>query len=105
MAKRKSTSDPESPQPSFEEALAGLESIVEAMESEALPLEELVAHYEKGSELLARCESLLKTARGRIELITLRRQQQTGSEGDSGPPAPSPQADASADDADEIRLF
>ncbi|MBM3863293.1 MAG: exodeoxyribonuclease VII small subunit [Verrucomicrobia bacterium] len=104
MAKRKSTSDPESPQPSFEEALAGLESIVEAMESEALPLEELVAHYEKGSELLARCESLLKSARGRIELITLRRQQQQTGD-DPSPQAPSLQADTSADDADEIRLF
>lgn len=88
MAKRKSTSDPQSPQPSFEEALAGLESIVEAMESEALPLEELVAHYEKGSELLARCESLLKTARGRIELITLRRQQQAGDAGEEPAPLP-----------------
>jgi exodeoxyribonuclease VII small subunit len=103
MAKRKSTSGPESAEPSFEEALAGLEAIVEAMENETLPLEELVARYEKGSELLGRCESLLKSARGRIELITLRRQQQAA--GDSNDPTVSTPEEMSGDDADEIRLF
>ncbi|MGA0845548.1 MAG: exodeoxyribonuclease VII small subunit, partial [Luteolibacter sp.] len=43
--------------PSFEEALTDLESIVEAMENEQLPLEDLVSHYEKASKLLKRCES------------------------------------------------
>ncbi len=38
MARRKSTADEDTPAPSFEEALAGLETIVEAMEHEQLPL-------------------------------------------------------------------
>ena len=72
MARRKSSHDDDLASPSFEDALAGLESIVEAMEHEQLPLEDLVAYYEKGSILLDRCESLLRSARDRIELITLR---------------------------------
>ncbi len=63
-------------EPTFEEALAGLESIVDSMEHENLALEELVARFEKGSELLNRCESILQSARSRIKLITLRNQNE-----------------------------
>jgi len=99
MARRKSTTDSETDSPSFEEALAGLEAIVEAMENEQLPLEELVAHYEKGSTLLGRCEAMLQGARERIELITLRNQATAATT--SFTPAP---ADDS-DNQDDIRLF
>ena len=34
-----------------------------------LPLEELVAHYEKGAGLLQHCEKVLAAAKKRIELI------------------------------------
>jgi exodeoxyribonuclease VII small subunit len=110
MARRKS--DPLQPASamSFEDALAGLESIVESMEHENLPLEELVAGYEKGSILLERCESVLDSARQRIELITLRDKRE-GVEGDPSPPPDSgdifnSSADADApDDDDDIRLF
>lgn len=54
---------------SFEEAMCELEDLVEAMESDQLPLEELVAHYEKGAGLLRHCEEVLAAARKRIELI------------------------------------
>lgn len=113
MARRKSTPDEESPAPSFEEALGGLESIVEAMEHENLPLEELVAHYEKGFALLTRCESILQAARGRIELITLRNQGEIGLDAPAkaieapGDSTPSDDLDDSDDDDDDndIRLF
>ena len=106
MARRKSTTDDDSAAPTFEDAVAGLEAIVEAMEHQQLPLEELVAYYEQGSTLLDRCEAILQSARGRIELITLRNQQEiepetqsrTGATPDlSGPP--------DDDDDDDIRLF
>ena len=84
MARRKSTAEEDSTAPSFEEALAGLETIVEAMEHEQLPLEELVAYYEKGSVLLDRCEALLQSARQRIELITLRNQSEIEPDSASG---------------------
>jgi exodeoxyribonuclease VII small subunit len=92
----------------FEAALAGLEGIVEAMEHEQLPLEELVDNYEKGSALLTHCESILKTARGRIELITLRNQQggTAAMAADTDPsPAPPPAPADDSNDDDDIRLF
>lgn len=111
MARRKTNADEENASPSFEDALTDLESIVEAMEHEKLPLEDLVAYYEKGSSLLDRCESILQSARGRIELITLRNKNET--EPDSGSRAgdatdfslPSGKPDDSDDDDDDIRLF
>jgi exodeoxyribonuclease VII small subunit len=56
---------------SFEDAMAELENIIEAMEGEQLPLEELIARYENGARLLKHCDSVLTGARKRIELITL----------------------------------
>lgn len=113
MARKKNDTDPDSaPQPSFEEALAGLESIVEEMEHENLPLEDLVAHYEKGASYLSRCESILQSARKRIELITLRNQSEIGLDADGEPDEPvqiPPQSgapdDPDDDDDDDIRLF
>lgn len=58
---------------SFEEAMSELEELVEAMENDQLPLEELVAHYEKGAGLLKHCEKVLAAARKRIELIEVGR--------------------------------
>ena len=46
----------------FEEAMEELESLVEAMEGDQLPLEELVAHYETGAGLLQLCEKVLAAA-------------------------------------------
>jgi exodeoxyribonuclease VII small subunit len=108
MARRKTNSEETGDAPSFEQALEGLEAIVEAMENEQLPLEELVACYEKGSALLDRCEQILQAARGRIELITLRNQNGTANEAGNAAPdelsPPSGSPDASDDD-DDIRLF
>lgn len=56
---------------SFEQALADLNEIVDAMESEQLPLEDLVAQYEVGSKLLKHCQAVLSSAQKKIELITL----------------------------------
>lgn len=109
MARRKSDPDLNPSILSFEEALSGLESIVESMEHEQLPLEELVACYEKGSRLLDRCESVLQSARNRIELITLRDKNSMESTPDSAEERPadiSPLSDNSGvPDDDDIRLF
>jgi exodeoxyribonuclease VII small subunit len=107
MARRKS--DPEgddTPPLDFEAALGGLESIVESMEHAHLSLEELVAHYEKGSSLLARCESILQSARERIELITLRNPNEIGLDaGTKTANAPAPPDEPDDDDDNDIRLF
>lgn len=57
------------PSLSFEEALKQLESIVETMESGDVPLAELLAKYEQGTKLLKVCESRLKDAEMKIELL------------------------------------
>ena len=51
---------------SFEEAAEKLESIVEAMESEELPLEKLLVQYEQGAKLVKICEGKLEAAEKRI---------------------------------------
>jgi len=55
--------------PSFEEALAKLESIVESMESGEVPLADLIARFEQGTKLLQVCETRLKEAELRIEQL------------------------------------
>lgn len=113
MARRKSSDDGEgnSAQPTFEDALGNLESIVEAMEHEHLTLEDLVEHYEKGSALLTRCEAILQSARGRIELITLRNQNEIALDADAKPaesrelPTLTDPPEDPDDDDNDIRLF
>ena len=57
------------PPPSFEDALARLETIVESMESGEVPLAELLAKFEEGNGLLKICETRLKDAELKIELL------------------------------------
>ncbi len=55
--------------PSFEDALAQLESIVEAMETGDVPLADLLTKFEEGNKLLKVCEARLKEAEMKIELL------------------------------------
>ncbi|MDX1680537.1 MAG: exodeoxyribonuclease VII small subunit [Akkermansiaceae bacterium] len=81
-AKKKPKASADQDAPDFEQALEELEGLVEAMENEELPLEQLVANYEKGSKLLTHCQSVLESARERIELITLDNSPDSGLEQD-----------------------
>jgi exodeoxyribonuclease VII small subunit len=54
----------------FEEALAGLESVVARLESGDVGLEEAVALFEEGRRHLAVCRERLAVAQGRIEELT-----------------------------------
>lgn len=54
---------------SFEEAIQHLEQVVETMEAGDVPLAELLAKYEEGSKLLKICETRLKDAEMKIELL------------------------------------
>ena len=56
---------------SFERAIEELETIVRRLEEGKVPLEELVAIYERGEALKRRCEDLLRQAEARVEKITL----------------------------------
>lgn len=53
----------------FEEALKKLEGIVEAMESDDLPLETLLARYEEGSKLVKICREKLSEAELKIQQL------------------------------------
>ena len=53
----------------FEEALKKLETIVEAMESEDLPLETLLAKYEEGTQLARVCQAKLAEAELKIQQL------------------------------------
>ena len=53
----------------FEEALKKLEAIVEAMESEDLPLESLLAKYEEGTRLAKVCQEKLADAEVKIQQL------------------------------------
>jgi exodeoxyribonuclease VII small subunit len=57
------------PKLSFEDALTQLETIVETMESGEVPLAELLAKFEEGSNLLKICETRLKDAELKIEQL------------------------------------
>lgn len=54
----------------FETAIQRLEQIVQAMDAEELPLEELIVRYEEGTKLVQVCETKLKAAEKKIEIIT-----------------------------------
>ncbi|WP_075090896.1 exodeoxyribonuclease VII small subunit [Haloferula sp. BvORR071] len=100
---------------SFEAALSELEAIVAAMEEEQLPLEELVGRYEKGSKLLARCETVLASARKRLQTISAKAATEAGALAEEPDESPEEDDDEPAgnssgtpddnDDDDDIRLF
>ncbi len=66
-AKTGTTTDPG--EMSFSDALTRLQCVVEAMETEDLPLETLLARYEEGMKLVRVCEARLAAAELRIQQL------------------------------------
>lgn len=62
----------------FEDALKRLESIVETMEAEELPLEGLLSRYEEGVRLVLVCQSRLADAEMKIEQLEKKSTGQVG---------------------------
>ena len=60
---------PETPAPTFETALAELESIVDRMEGGELPLKDSLAAYKRGAELLQFCQAALKDAQQEVLVL------------------------------------
>lgn len=54
---------------SFEESVAQLEQIVQAIESGEVGLEESLAKYEQGMDLVKRCRAILDRAEKRMEVL------------------------------------
>ena len=53
----------------FEKALEELEALVARMEDGKLPLEESLAAYQRGAELIKYCETRLADAQARIAIL------------------------------------
>jgi exodeoxyribonuclease VII small subunit len=64
---RKKTADAE---PSFEQAIQRLETIVADMENAELPLDDILQKYEEGTRLVRFCTQKLEEAEKKIELLT-----------------------------------
>jgi exodeoxyribonuclease VII small subunit len=68
MSTRSTPGEP-AKEPSFEEALARLEAIVQELEGTDLSLEETLARYEEGSRLVKSCARRLEEAEQRIRQL------------------------------------
>lgn len=68
MPKQKSTQKPVE-ELTYEEAVAELESIVEALESEQNSLEEAMKLFERGQELVKKCGESLEAAQLKIQKL------------------------------------
>jgi exodeoxyribonuclease VII small subunit len=55
--------------PSFEAALEELEGIVARMEAGELTLEQSLAAYKRGAELLQRCQGALRDAQQQVKVL------------------------------------
>jgi len=53
----------------YEEALAELEGIVDALEGEQNPLEDAMKLFERGQSLVARCGALLESAQLKVRKL------------------------------------
>ncbi len=78
--------------PEFEQALAELEAVVERLERGDLPLEEALSVFERGVELTRHCQSALRAAQQRVEILTQR----------DGPPQVEPFAAADSRDGTAV---
>ena len=62
-------SEPETIPESFEEALSQLDSIVESLEGDDVPLTDLINQYDRGMKLLDACQTKLEEAKQRVSVI------------------------------------
>ena len=62
-------------EPSFEQAQAELEQIVERLEQGQASLDEALALWERGERLYAICRSKLDAAQGKVEELARRAEQ------------------------------
>ena len=65
---KKNTPETQPPQ-SYEAAIAELESLTEMLESGQLPLDQLLVHYQRGSELLTYCRAQLDAIEAQVKVM------------------------------------
>lgn len=91
---------------SFEAAMDELENIVAALESEDQSLQQVIASYERGNQLLKVCDQTLKQARLRMETLTWREEDENVLVNSATTCQARPSVSLESDDDDDtIRLF
>ena len=102
----------ETSEATFESAVERLEHIVEQMESDQLPLEEMLERYEEGTRLVKLCTEKLAAAEKRIEIVARNAagKPQTVEFDPAAPPPPSASARSGKGASkpapgDEVSLF
>lgn len=83
----------------FEEAMERLDSIVEAMESGRVGIEESIARYEEAMRLAAHCRRILEQAELRIQQIQL----DAAGKPQATPFQPTPAAETAAEEDEGLR--
>ena len=66
---RKRTDEAEGREPTFEEALERLETIVGQMEDGSLGLDDLMARFEEGQKLIRLCSARLNEVEKKVEVL------------------------------------
>ena len=57
------------PEPNYEQAVAELEKLIQDMESGKLPLEQNLAAYKRGAELIKLCQKLLDQVEQQVKIF------------------------------------
>jgi exodeoxyribonuclease VII small subunit len=58
------------PEPAtYEQALVELEALVQAMEAGKMPLDQLLASYKRGAQLLQQCRARLQVVEDQVKLL------------------------------------
>jgi exodeoxyribonuclease VII small subunit len=83
VSAKKNVTPPEE-KPSFEQALARLEQIVQELEGGELTLEETLSRYEEGSRLAGECARRLEEAEQRIRILSSSNESVSSTEGEAG---------------------
>ena len=88
----------------FETAMQRLEQIVQTMDSDELPLEDLIVRYQEGIQLVQVCEAKLKSAEKKIEVIA-RKAQGTVELSEFAPGDPPVEQPVTPTREKDVRLF
>lgn len=66
---RPTTATAEKTAPSYEQALAELEGLVQRMEAGQMPLDQMLDSYKRGAELLELCRSRLAAVEQQVKVL------------------------------------
>ena len=77
MKSKAPKSDPNDKLPDFEQSLTELEALVTKLEQGDVPLEEALQTFERGVALTRQCQTALRTAQQKVEVLLSRSGEET----------------------------